>query len=120
MQIVQWFNAHAAELAVLLSLLTALLRALWRSLGPAASQRWPWLRNAVEAVGALSPDLVRFVVQVARLFGLNLSAPSAADARDAELAALRAANARLASDAALAQRALVAAGVRQTAPTVAA
>jgi phage terminase large subunit-like protein len=82
MQIVQWFNAHAAELAVLLSLLTALLRAVWRSLGPAASQRWPWLRNAVEAVGALSPDVVRFVVQAARLFGINLSAPSAADARD--------------------------------------
>lgn len=119
MQIVQWFNAHAATLAVLLSLLTALLRAVWRSLGPAASQRWPWLRAAVEAVGALSPDLVRFVVQAARLFGLNLAAPADA-ARDAEVTALRAANARLASDAALAQRALVAAGVRQTAPTVSA
>ncbi len=121
MQIVNWFNAHAAELAVLLSILTALLRALWHALGDDASKRWPWLRSAVEAVGSISPDLVRFGTQLAKLFGLRVPAAAAESAaRDAELQALRSTVARQASDLSLAQRALAAAGVRQTAPTVSA
>ena len=57
-----WISTHALDIAVCLSVATALLRALSRVLAP-----YPRARAVVEAIAALSPDVVRAVMQLAAL-----------------------------------------------------
>ena len=57
-----WLSAHALDIAVCLSIATALLRALSRVLAP-----HPRARAVVEAIAALSPDVVRAVAQLASM-----------------------------------------------------
>jgi len=57
-----WISTHALDIAVCLSIATALLRALSRVLAP-----YPRARAVVEAVAALSPDVVRAVTQLASM-----------------------------------------------------
>lgn len=58
----RWLSTHALDIAVCLSVATALLRALSRVLAP-----YPRARAVVEAIAALSPDVVRAVMQLAAL-----------------------------------------------------
>jgi hypothetical protein len=57
-----WLSTHAVDIAVYLSVATALLRALSRVLAP-----YPRARAVVEVVAALSPDVVRAVMQFSAL-----------------------------------------------------
>jgi len=57
-----WLSAHALDVAVYLSIATALLRALSRALAP-----YPRARAVVEVIAALSPDVVRAVTELASL-----------------------------------------------------
>jgi len=57
-----WLSTHALDVAVYLSIATALLRALSRALAP-----YPRARAVVEVVAALSPDVVRAVMQLSAL-----------------------------------------------------
>lgn len=57
-----WISTHALDIAVCLSVATATLRALSRVLAP-----YPRARAVVEAIAALSPDVVRAVMQLAAL-----------------------------------------------------
>jgi hypothetical protein len=57
-----WLSAHALDIALYLSIATALLRALSRVLAP-----YPRARAVVEAIAALSPDVVRAVSQLASM-----------------------------------------------------
>ena len=57
-----WLSAHALDVAVYLSIATALLRALSRALAP-----YPRARAVVEIIAALSPDVVRAVTELASL-----------------------------------------------------
>jgi hypothetical protein len=57
-----WLSTHALDVAVYLSIATALLRALSRVLAP-----YPRARAVVEVVAALSPDVVRAVTELASL-----------------------------------------------------
>ena len=58
----RWLSAHALDVAVYLSIATALLRALSRVLAP-----YPRARAVVEVIAALSPDVVRAVTEFASL-----------------------------------------------------
>ena len=58
----RWLSTHALDVALYLSIATALLRALSRVLAP-----YPRARAAVEVVAALSPDVVRAVTELAAL-----------------------------------------------------
>jgi hypothetical protein len=58
----RWLSTHALDVALYLSIATALLRALSRVLAP-----YPRARAAVEVVAALSPDVVRAVTELASL-----------------------------------------------------
>ena len=57
-----WISTHALDIAVCLSIATALLRALSRVLAP-----YPRARAVVEVIAALSPDVVRAVTQLASM-----------------------------------------------------
>lgn len=57
-----WISTHAIDIAIYLSIVTALLRALSRVLAP-----YPRARAVVEAIAALSPDVVRAVSQLASM-----------------------------------------------------
>ena len=57
-----WISMHALDVALYLSIATALLRALSRALAP-----YPRARAAVEVIAALSPDVVRAVTELAAL-----------------------------------------------------
>lgn len=57
-----WISAHALDIALYLSIATALLRALSRVLAP-----YPRARAVVEAIAALSPDVVRAATELASL-----------------------------------------------------
>lgn len=57
-----WLSTHAIDVALYLSIATALLRALSRALAP-----YPRARAAVEVIAALSPDVVRAVTELAAL-----------------------------------------------------
>jgi hypothetical protein len=57
-----WISTHALDIAVCLSIATALLRALSRALAP-----YPRARAAVEVIAALSPDVVRAVTELTSL-----------------------------------------------------
>ena len=57
-----WLSTHALDVALYLSIATALLRALSRALAP-----YPRARAAVEVIAALSPDVVRAVTELAAL-----------------------------------------------------
>lgn len=57
-----WLSAHALDVAVYLSIATALLRALSRVLAP-----YPKAKAIVEVIAALSPDVVRAVSQLASM-----------------------------------------------------
>jgi hypothetical protein len=57
-----WISTHAIDIAVCLSVATALLRALSRVLAP-----YPRARAVVEAIAALSPDVVRAATELASL-----------------------------------------------------
>jgi hypothetical protein len=58
----RWLSTHALDVAVYLSIATALLRALSRALAP-----YPRARAVVEVIAALSPDVVRAVTELASL-----------------------------------------------------
>jgi hypothetical protein len=58
----RWLSTHALDVALYLSIATALLRALSRVLAP-----YPRARAAVEVIAALSPDVVRAVTELAAL-----------------------------------------------------
>ena len=58
----RWLSTHALDVALYLSIATALLRALSRVLAP-----YPRARAAVEVIAALSPDVVRAVTELASL-----------------------------------------------------
>jgi len=66
-----WISTHALDIALYLSIATALLRALSRVLAP-----YPRARAVVEAVAALSPDVVRAVTQLASLRSRPVAPPS--------------------------------------------
>ena len=66
-----WISAHALDIALYLSIATALLRALSRVLAP-----YPRARAVVEAIAALSPDVVRAVAQLASLRSPPVAPPS--------------------------------------------
>ncbi len=66
-----WISTHALDIALYLSIATALLRALSRVLAP-----YPRARAVVEAIAALSPDVVRAVRQLASLRALAVAPPS--------------------------------------------
>jgi len=66
-----WLSAHALDIALSLSIATALLRALSRVLAP-----YPRARAVVEAIAALSPDVVRAVMQLASLRSPAVVPPS--------------------------------------------
>ena len=57
-----WISMHALDVALYLSIATALLRALSRALAP-----YPRARAAVEVIAALSPDVVRAATELASL-----------------------------------------------------
>jgi len=57
-----WISTHALDIAIYLSIVTALLRALSRVLAP-----YPKAKAIVETIAALSPDVVRAVTQIASL-----------------------------------------------------
>ena len=66
-----WISMHALDVALYLSIATALLRALSRALAP-----YPRARAAVEVIAALSPDVVRAVAQLASLRSPPVAPPS--------------------------------------------
>ena len=66
-----WISTHALDIALYLSIATALLRALSRVLSP-----YPRARAVVEAIAALSPDVVRAVAQLASLRSPAVAPPS--------------------------------------------
>jgi hypothetical protein len=66
-----WISTHALEIALYLSIATALLRALSRVLAP-----YPRARAVVEAIAALSPDVVRAVTQLASMRSPPVVPPS--------------------------------------------
>ena len=66
-----WISTHALDIALYLSIATALLRALARVLAP-----HPRARAVVEAIAALSPDVVRAVAQLAALRSPAVVPPS--------------------------------------------
>ena len=66
-----WISTHALDIALYLSIATALLRALSRLLAP-----YPRARAAVEAIAALSPDVVRAVSQIASMRSPPAAPPS--------------------------------------------
>ena len=66
-----WISTHALDIALYLSIATALLRALSRVLAP-----YPRARAAVEAIAALSPDVVRAVSQLASMRSPPVAPPS--------------------------------------------
>jgi hypothetical protein len=57
-----WISLHALDVAIYLSIATALLRALSRVLAP-----YPRAKAIVEVIAALSPDVVRAVSQLASM-----------------------------------------------------
>jgi hypothetical protein len=57
-----WISLHALDVAIYLSIATALLRALSRVLAP-----YPKAKAIVEVIAALSPDVVRAVSQLASM-----------------------------------------------------
>lgn len=57
-----WISTHALDIAIYLSIATALLRALSRVLAP-----YPKAKAIVEVIAALSPDVVRAVSQLASM-----------------------------------------------------
>lgn len=57
-----WISLHALDVALYLSVATALLRALSRVLAP-----YPRAKAIVEVIAALSPDVVRAVTELAAL-----------------------------------------------------
>ena len=59
---IHWLATHALDVAIYLSIATALLRALSRVLAP-----YPRAVAVVEAIAALSPDVVRAVSQLASM-----------------------------------------------------
>lgn len=92
----QWAIAHPVEAGALLSALVATLRVLYAGLARVLAP-YPRVRASLEALAALAPDVLRATVMLARaVTGLPL--PSlAVDARDAEIAQLRARVASLAA-----------------------
>lgn len=66
-----WLSTHALDVALYLSIATALLRALSRALAP-----YPRARAIVEVIAALSPDVVRAVTQLAALRSSPVAPPS--------------------------------------------
>lgn len=91
-----WLVAHPASALELLAALTLLVRAVYAALARVLAP-YPRVRAAVEALAAVSPDLWRALVMIARaVTGLPIPAPSV-DARDAQIAALTARVAELAA-----------------------
>ena len=57
-----WISLHALDVAIYLSIATALLRALSRVLAP-----YPRAKAIVEVIAALSPDVVRAASQLSSM-----------------------------------------------------
>lgn len=84
-----WAIAHPDAAFALAAALVALLRALHAVLARALAP-YPRARAVLEAVAAIGPDVTRFGLMVARaISGQPIPSPIA-DARDAEIAQLRA------------------------------
>lgn len=85
---IRWITLHATEIAAVSALVATLLRVVYQIVA-ALVKPYPRLRASVEAVAAMSPDVLRFAGQTFRaLTGRDLPLPLI-DARDAELARLR-------------------------------
>lgn len=84
----EWLRAHALDVALYLSIVTALCRVLYAAVARIVAP-YPRARHVVESVAAISPDVLRAVVQIYRaVTGRDLPAPLV-DQRDAEIAQLR-------------------------------
>jgi hypothetical protein len=67
----RWLSTHALDVALYLSIATALLRALSRVLAP-----YPRARAVIEVIAALSPDVVRAVTELTSLRPRSPAPPS--------------------------------------------
>jgi hypothetical protein len=92
--ILAWAVAHPEAALAASAALVALLRALYALVSRVVAP-YPRLRAAVEALAALGPDVLRAVLQLARAVSGRPLPSLDLDARDAELASLRAQVARL-------------------------
>jgi len=93
---IAWAIAHPDAAAAYAALAVALLRALYALLSRLV-QPYPRLRAAVEAIAALGPDVARAGLQGYRALTGRPVPSLDLDARDAEIAALRARVAELAA-----------------------
>lgn len=85
---VEWLRAHALDVALYLSIATAVARVLYSIVSRVVAP-FPRARHVVESVAAMSPDVLRAAVQLFRaVTGRDLPAPLI-DARDAEISHLR-------------------------------
>ena len=96
-KIIAWCLAHPDAAAAYAALVVALLRAVYALISRLV-QPYPRLRAAVEAVAALGPDVARSALQLYRAITGRPVPSMDLDARDAELAALRARVVALAAD----------------------
>lgn len=92
--IVAWAVAHPEAALAASAALVALLRALYALVSRVVAP-YPRLRAAVEALAALGPDVLRALLQLARAVTGRQLPSLDLDARDAEIASLRAQIARL-------------------------
>lgn len=87
---IQYMSSHPAVAAAVLSLAVVVLRVVYAVVSRLVAP-YPRLRAIVEAIAAMGPDVLRAGLYVVRAAtGLALPAPDL-DARDAEIARLRAA-----------------------------
>ncbi|MBL0220246.1 MAG: hypothetical protein IPQ07_41050 [Myxococcales bacterium] len=93
---IAWAIAHPDAAAAYAALAVALLRALYALLSRLV-QPYPRLRAAVEAIAALGPDVARAGLQGYRALTGRPVPSLDLDAKDAEIAALRARVAELAA-----------------------
>jgi len=90
MHTIEWVRAHALDVALYLACATVVARVAYAFVARLVAP-YPRLRAAVEALAAGSPDLLRGFAQLYRVVtGIDLPLPMI-DARDAEIARLRAA-----------------------------
>lgn len=57
---IAWLRLNALLLATTLGTLAVILRTFWRAFGPRVRARWPRVGHGIDALGAISPDLVVF------------------------------------------------------------
>jgi len=89
-----WAESHPEAAALVAAAVVSVLRAAYALLARLVAP-YPRLRAAVEAVAAIGPDPLRAILQALRAVTGRALPWTVADARDAEIAALRAEVARL-------------------------